>query len=110
AIPAIIKFSKYLEENNRSALIFPEGTRSKTEIPRKFHTKGLKVLIEYMPSALVVPITINNSWKMQKYGKFPMGLGAHIKFNIHKPLPVDSHSIEELLEIVEKNIKNDIVT
>lgn len=109
AIPAIKKFGQYLEENKRSAVIFPEGTRSKTGIPRKFQTKGLKVLIESMPSALVVPITINNSWKMQKYGKFPMGLGSHIKFNIHKPLPVDGYPIEELLEMVEKNIKNDIV-
>ena len=35
---------------------------------------------------MVVPVTVNNSWKMLRYGKFPMGIGNHIKFTVHKPL------------------------
>ena len=36
AIVEISKLSKYIELNKRSALIFPEGTRSKTGVPKKF--------------------------------------------------------------------------
>jgi 1-acyl-sn-glycerol-3-phosphate acyltransferase len=31
------KLGDYIEEHNRSAVIFPEGTRSKTGKPKSFH-------------------------------------------------------------------------
>jgi 1-acyl-sn-glycerol-3-phosphate acyltransferase len=86
AIPEMIKFGEYIEKNNYAAVIFPEGTRSKDGKPKPFKTKGLEILIKKVPSALVVPLTVNNSWKMMRYGKFPMGIGNHIKFTVHKPL------------------------
>ena len=74
ALPAMMKFGEYIESTNRAAVIFPEGTRSKDGAPRPFRTKGLEILIKKAPSALIVPITVNNSWKMLRYGKFPMGI------------------------------------
>ena len=44
SLPAIKNFAEYLNETNRSAVIFPEGTRSKTGMPRKFSPNGLKML------------------------------------------------------------------
>ena len=86
ALPAMMKFAEYIERTKRAAVIFPEGTRSKTGKPKPFRTRGLEILIKKMPTALIVPVTVNNSWKMLKYGKFPMGIGNHIKFTVHKPL------------------------
>lgn len=110
SISAIKKFANYIETNNRAAVIFPEGTRSRNGVPRKFQTKGLLTLFEYIPSALVVPITINNSWKTLRYGKFPMGLGAHITFTVHQPLNVNKHDANALLKIIEKQITQSIIS
>ena len=104
AIPLIKGLSEYIEKNTRSALIFPEGTRSRTGQPKSFAQSGLKILCKHAPSAYVVPITINNSWKMVRFGAFPMGLGNSLKFTIHKPLKVSEYSFEELIEQTESAV------
>jgi 1-acyl-sn-glycerol-3-phosphate acyltransferase len=104
AIPAIKGLGEYIEKYKRSAVIFPEGTRSKTGKPREFSQTGLKILCKNAPSAYVVPVTINNSWKIVKYGFFPLGLGNHLTFVIHKPLAVKDYSFEELMEKTEKTV------
>lgn len=75
ALPAIKKFGEYIEEKKYSAVIFPEGTRSKNGDALPFSTSGFKTLLKYIPSALVVPITINEAWKINRYGKYPMSFG-----------------------------------
>ncbi|MCF8274552.1 MAG: 1-acyl-sn-glycerol-3-phosphate acyltransferase [Flavobacteriaceae bacterium] len=109
SLPALMKFGEYIEEHKRSAVIFPEGTRSKNGEPKPFQTKGLEILFKKIPSALVVPISINNSWKMYKYGKFPMGIGSHITFTVHKPLKLTTFADKEvLIKTLETTIKNNI--
>lgn len=104
AMPQIQKIAKYIEENNRSVMIFPEGTRSKTGKPKKFSENGLKTLCLYAPSAYILPVTINNSWKMVRFGTFPMGLGSRISYTVHPPLKVSDFSIDELLQETEAAI------
>ncbi|WP_310555202.1 lysophospholipid acyltransferase family protein [Flavobacterium sp.] len=104
AISAISGLSKYLEKNKRSAVIFPEGTRSKTGTPKRFAESGLKMLCKYAPSAYIVPITINNSWKMVKFGTFPMGLGNKLQFVIHDAIAVKDFPFEELMKRTEKAV------
>ena len=109
ALSAMADFGVYIEENNRTAVIFPEGTRSKNGVPKPFKTRGLELLFKNTPSALVVPITVNNSWKTLRYGKFPMGIGSHIKFKVHQPIKlnsVENHS--EFIKTLEKTITNAI--
>ena len=102
------KLGRYIEKHKRSAVIFPEGTRSKTGIPKKFHTTGLKVLLKKAPTAIIIPISINNSWKMLKFGKFPYGLCNHITFDVHKPLE-NNADVELLIEKVEKTITEGLI-
>ncbi|TDU43620.1 1-acyl-sn-glycerol-3-phosphate acyltransferase [Gelidibacter sediminis] len=109
ALPAIMKFGEYIENTKRAAVIFPEGTRSKTGVPKPFQTKGLEILIKKAPSATIVPISINNSWKMLRYGKFPMGIGNHLKFTVHQPLKIATFvNKEELIRTVEQTISSNI--
>ena len=109
ALVQIAKLGTYIETHNRSAVIFPEGTRSKTGHPKKFQTTGLKVLIKKAPSALVVPISINNSWKMIRYGKFPLGLGSHITFNVHQPVEI-SGDTDALIAKIEKKVTDGVTS
>ncbi|MGK4566658.1 lysophospholipid acyltransferase family protein [Flavobacterium sp. 3HN19-14] len=104
AIPVIKGMSEYIEKYKRSAVIFPEGTRSKDGQPKEFAQSGLKILCKYAPSAYVVPITINNSWKMVKFGFFPLGLGNRLTFTVHEPIAVKDFPVEEILEKAEKAV------
>jgi 1-acyl-sn-glycerol-3-phosphate acyltransferase len=108
AIPVIKGLSEYIEKHNRSAVIFPEGTRSKTGKPKEFAQSGFKILCKYSPSAVVVPITVNNSWKIVKFGSFPLGLGSKIEFIIHESIAVKEYPFEELMIKTEKAIINSI--
>ncbi len=109
SIKALLDFSKRLDATNGTAVIFPEGTRSKDGVPKTFQKRGLQVLFKNMPSAIVVPISINNSWKAVRYGKFPMGLGAHIIFTVHKPIKIATFADKEvLIDQIETTIKNGV--
>nr|WP_299071171.1 lysophospholipid acyltransferase family protein [uncultured Allomuricauda sp.] len=108
AILEIGRLGTYIEKHNRSAVIFPEGTRSRTGKPKPFKPLGLKILMKKSPSALLVPITINNSWKVLKYGKFPMGIGAYLKFEVHPPIE-NTGNADELIAQVEKQITGSII-
>lgn len=108
---AIKNFAEYIKKNNYAAVIFPEGTRSKTGQPKAFQKGGLLTLFKYVDNALLVPVTINDSWKTHKYGdSFPLGLGAHLKFDVHKPLKIaDFENKEALIDTVETTIKKAIL-
>jgi 1-acyl-sn-glycerol-3-phosphate acyltransferase len=109
AIPTIKKLADYIELHKRTAVIFPEGTRSKDGKPKEFAQSGLKILCKYAPSAYVVPITINGSWKLVKFGFFPLGLGNRLTFTVHKPMAVKDFSFEELMTKTESSIVNSLI-
>jgi 1-acyl-sn-glycerol-3-phosphate acyltransferase len=102
------QFGDYLAKTKRSAVIFPEGTRSRTGEPKEFRRNGMMMLFKKLPEAVVVPLTINNSWKLFRYGNFPMDLGVHIKIKTHKPIPVNSNDAESLAAEIERTIIADI--
>lgn len=108
AIPTIKKIADYIEKHNRSAVIFPEGTRSRNGQPKEFAQTGLKVLCKNAPSAYVVPISINNSWKLLRYGTFPYGLGSHISLKVHEALAVKDFEFGELMQKTEAVIKEGV--
>lgn len=108
ALSALASFSKRINTNKWSAVIFPEGTRSTTGKPKKFATNGIKMIAKYNKEAYIVPITINNSWKVYKYGKFPLGLGSPITIKTHESIKIASLPFEELMTKVETIITSHI--
>jgi 1-acyl-sn-glycerol-3-phosphate acyltransferase len=104
SIPIIKSLGEYIEKHKRSAVIFPEGTRSKDGKPKVFSSTGVKILCNAAPSAYVVPVTINNSWKFVKYGLFPYGLGNRLIFTVHKALAVKDYAFDELMTLTEQSI------
>ena len=66
------------------------------------------MLVKYNKEGNIVPLTINNSWKVIKYGKFPLGIGSPISIITHKPIKIDSLPFDELIEQTEKVIKEHI--
>jgi 1-acyl-sn-glycerol-3-phosphate acyltransferase len=106
---AIKEMAQYIEANKRSAVIFPEGTRSKTGEPKPFAENGLKILCKYAPSACMVPVTINNSWKITKWGFFPLSIGNKVELIIHDPIPVKEMPFPELFAKTEQAVIQAVV-
>ncbi|MCD6598751.1 MAG: 1-acyl-sn-glycerol-3-phosphate acyltransferase [Bacteroidales bacterium] len=109
AITALREFGKYIEINNYSAVLFPEGTRSKDGIPKKFHPDGLKVLMKFAPRAVIVPVTINHSWEIEQNGAFPLTPGVQVNIQVHKPVEQGIMSTDELIASVEHTIKSAVI-
>ena len=108
ALSSIANFAKSIEKNNWSGVIFPEGTRSKTGVPKRFSENGLKIMTKYAPSAYILPITINNSWKLVQKGVFPLRIGEKLSMEVHEAIPVSSMKFADLFQKVEKTIKNSV--
>lgn len=109
ALTALSKFAKNIQKNNWSAVIFPEGTRSRNGLPKAFSPNGIKMLVKHNPNAYIVPVTINNSWCIFKYGKYPLGIGKPVYVTAHNPIRVKDYPFEELLEMTEKIVKSKII-
>lgn len=108
AVEKLKNFGKFLHDNNFSGLIFPEGTRSRNGMLKPFKTKGVEAIISEIPNGFVVPITINNSWKILRYGVFPLGLCSKPHFIAHSPIPIENKSAETILEEARKVIENSL--
>lgn len=108
ALATIKKLGEYIEKHQRSAVIYPEGTRSRTGKPKKFSENGMRILCKYAPNAYILPITINNSWKIFKYGMFPLGLGARLSLEVHPAMKVKDYSFDEIFEKTQQAIVSKI--
>ena len=109
ALTVLKKLGQLIEKKTYSVLIFPEGTRSRDGHPKDFSVNGFKMLVKFSPSAVVVPMTINNSWRIVENGVFPLKLGVHLAFDIHEPIKPNSLKFAELFEKVEQTIKNAVI-
>lgn len=108
ALSALANFAKRINTNKWSAAIFPEGTRSRTGKPKPFSVNGLKMIVKHNPEAYIVPLSINNSWKVFKYGKFPLGIGSPIQLKTHEPIKINSLPFDELIKKTEEAVTSGI--
>lgn len=108
ALKELSDFGKRIHDKKWSAVIFPEGTRSRNGKPKKFSVNGLKMMARYNPEAYIVPISINNSWKVYKYGKFPLGMFNKIVVETHQPIHLKDADLDTVLSEMETTIKEHI--
>lgn len=104
ALPQLKKMGEYIQSHSRSTVIFPEGTRTRDGQPKEFAANGLKILCKSAPEAYVVPVTINNSWKVFRYGSFPLGMGNKLKFIVHPAIKVSEYDFDSLFKKTEQTI------
>jgi 1-acyl-sn-glycerol-3-phosphate acyltransferase len=107
ALKEIKRFAKFIKETKTSAVIFPEGTRARFHTPRAFKTRGANTLIKESAPVWIVPISIQNSWKLQARKFGPLPLRVHIKLHIHPPHFIENDNLsEETILKVEQEIKS----
>ncbi|HEY0177811.1 MAG TPA: lysophospholipid acyltransferase family protein [Pedobacter sp.] len=105
AVSEIIKLGRRMKDNNWSAMIFAEGTRAKDGRMKPFQVGGIATLLKVVPRALIVPIAIENSWKIVQYGSFPLSFGERIRWTVLPPIPTSDKNPEEITLMAENAIR-----
>ena len=105
AVSELIKLGRRMKENNWSTVIFAEGTRAKDGRLKPFQVGGIATLLKVVPNALLVPIAIENSWQIVRFGMFPLTVGNPIKWTVLKPIDKTNKNAEEIVLLAENAIR-----
>jgi 1-acyl-sn-glycerol-3-phosphate acyltransferase len=108
SITELLKLAGRMKDNNWSTVIFPEGTRSKDGQVRTFQSAGIATILKKCPNALLVPIAINNAWKMVRYGIYPLSTFENLKFEVLTPIEPNGRPADELVKQIEETIKTKV--
>jgi 1-acyl-sn-glycerol-3-phosphate acyltransferase len=73
-------------ERGVSMLIYPEGTRSRYGELRAFKQAGTQSMLDAAPELEIVPVAIENSWRLLANNLLPAAWGTSIKVKIGDPI------------------------
>jgi 1-acyl-sn-glycerol-3-phosphate acyltransferase len=99
ATQAIRELGQQVRERGVSAVLYPEGTRARRGRLASFKTAGARALLSSAPDTPVVPITIDESWRLLRYNLTPVPFGTQIRVRIGDP--IERSPDEDPLAIVE---------
>jgi 1-acyl-sn-glycerol-3-phosphate acyltransferase len=86
ATEAIRELGRVVCERGVSALIYPEGTRSRDGALRPFRRAGALALFEAAPEVAVVPLAIDESWRLLRFNLMPVPFGTRVRVWIGAPI------------------------
>ncbi|MEN8041149.1 MAG: lysophospholipid acyltransferase family protein [Actinomycetota bacterium] len=99
AMAAITEMAANCQERDVSAVIFPEGTRSRDGSLGEYRVGGLVALMEGAPDLQIVPTVIDGSWRVFEHNMFPVPFGTRVKVAFGDPIDrsgeEDPHAIIE---------------
>ncbi|WP_367914401.1 lysophospholipid acyltransferase family protein [Leadbetterella sp. DM7] len=104
AITEILRFAKHISENHFSAVIFPEGTRSRTGRLKPFAVGGVATLLKKCPGALVVPVAVRNTGRFNPKGLFPLSSFTAMSWTTLDPVEPAGRTPEDVVADCEKQI------
>src|SRR5258708_6606815 len=104
AVTEIAKLGTRLNENKCSSMIFPEGTRAKDGTVKPFQVGGIATILKKCPEALLVPIAINNSWKLTQYGFYPLNTFTKATWEVLEPIEPNGRPAEDLVKEAETRV------
>ncbi len=73
AIAEITGLGERSQARGTSAVIFPEGTRSRDGHIKRFKQRGARTLLAAAPDLPVVPIALTGSWRFNTIPPYPVG-------------------------------------
>lgn len=102
----IMKLGERMHKNTWSAVIFPEGTRSKDGKMKDFQVGGVATLLKKAPNALIVPIAIENSWKVVQNGTLWLHAFVPLRFTVLTPIEPAGKDVIEVLKEAEMAVRS----
>jgi 1-acyl-sn-glycerol-3-phosphate acyltransferase len=86
AIDAIRDLARRVQAGGCSAVIFPEGTRARAGGLGDFRRGGTLALLETAPDVPVLPVTIDESWRLLAHNMLPIPWGVRVRVRIGEPI------------------------
>jgi 1-acyl-sn-glycerol-3-phosphate acyltransferase len=86
ATRAIRELGARVRERGVSAVIYPEGTRARAGELGRFRPAGALALLEAAPETPVVPVAIDESWRLLRFNLLPVPFGTRIRVHIGDPI------------------------
>jgi len=106
AVGAIQQLAAEVRARGVSAVIFPEGTRARHGELGKFRRRGALALLDAAPDTAVVPVCIDQSWRLLRHNLLPVPFGTRVHVWIGDPIPRrPDEDREALLAAVEDAIR-----
>ncbi len=97
------------QERGVSAVIYPEGTRSRDGRLGKFKPAGTVTLLEAAPDLAVIPTTIDGSWKLLRHNLLPVPFGVQVRVRFGDPIARSRElSASEILDRCQELITADL--
>jgi 1-acyl-sn-glycerol-3-phosphate acyltransferase len=100
AITAIRDLGERVRAGRCSAMIFPEGTRSRTGELGRFKPAGSLALLEAAPHTAIVPVAIDESWRLLRYNYLPVPFGTRVR--VHVGSPIERRADEDPTALLER--------
>lgn len=105
AVSELIKLGRRMKEHNWSTVIFAEGTRAKDGKLKSFQVGGIATLLKVVPDALIVPVAIENSWKIVRFGGYPLTAVNSLRWTVLAPIDKVDKNPEEIVLASENAIR-----
>ena len=86
AIAAIRGLGERVRDGRCSAVIFPEGTRARRGALGEFRRAGLSALLDAAPETPVVPMAVDQSWRLLARNMLPVPWGVRVRVGIGEPI------------------------
>jgi len=86
ALEAIRELGRRVRGGGSSAMIFPEGTRARVGELGRFKPAGTLALLEEARDTPVVPVAIDESWRLLEHNFLPVPWGVQVRVHIGAPI------------------------
>jgi len=86
AMEAITDLASACQSRDVSAVIFPEGTRSRDGSLGRYSVGGVAALMEGAPDLQIIPTVIDGSWRVFDHNMFPVPFGTKVKVAFGEPI------------------------
>jgi len=107
AVAAIRDLGKRVREGRASGCIFPESTRARTGELGKFRVGGSLALLEEAPETPIVPVVIDESWRVFLHNCLPVPWGTRVR--VHIGAPIARTAGEDRTALLER-VRDEMVT
>ncbi|MBM3420724.1 MAG: 1-acyl-sn-glycerol-3-phosphate acyltransferase [Bacteroidetes bacterium] len=105
SVKEIIRLGRFIGENNYSACIFPEGTRSRDGIVRSFKPAGVASLLKAVPNALIVPFAIKGNHLINPDKSWLPSAFITVTYTVLEPVDPADRDLDEVLLEAETGIR-----
>ncbi len=106
AIVEILKMATKAKEEKRSIAIFPEGTRSKDGVLKRFSVGGMTSILKKCPDCLVVPLAINGTARLEANKYYRIKAFKRISWTVLQPIDPHNHEVLDLVNYCQSSIED----